>query len=114
MVGASSGWGRRVLADALPPEIAGTAAALVLGEGSAMTQAEWDKYIRNGVVHALAISGQHLMILAVVLWWLLPARRTPAQRRRRRRFVLIGIRTAGGRTTAGAFAAVAVCAVAAP
>jgi competence protein ComEC len=65
------GWGRRALADALPAETAGTAAALVLGEGSAMTQAEWDKFIRTGVVHALAISGQHLMILAVVLWWAL-------------------------------------------
>ena len=36
-----------------------------------MTQAEWDKFIRTGVVHALAISGQHLMVLAVVLWWVL-------------------------------------------
>ena len=100
------------LADALPPEIAGTAAALVLGEGSAMTQAEWDKYIRNGVVHALAISGQHLMILAVVLWWLL--RRFGVRRRNGAAvvalFLLAYALLAGGRPPA-LRAAVAVCAV---
>ena len=67
-----------------------------------MTQAEWDKFIRNGVVHALAISGQHLMILAVVLWWLL--RRfgvAAAARGHSRRRLLVGVCAAGGRTAAG-------------
>lgn len=43
----------------------GLATALLLGDGSAMTRADWDKYIRTGVVHALAISGQHLAVLAL-------------------------------------------------
>ncbi len=105
------GWGRRVLADALPPETAGTAAALILGEGSAMTQAEWDQFVRNGVVHALAISGQHLMILAVALWWVL--RRFGVRRRRGAVavavFVLAYALLTGGRPPA-LRAAVAVCA----
>ena len=42
--------------------------ALLLGDGSAMDRAEWDAYVRTGVVHALAISGQHLAILAGFLW----------------------------------------------
>ncbi len=105
------GWGRRTLADALPPETAGTAAALILGEGSAMTQAEWDQFIRNGVVHALAISGQHLMILAVALWWVL--RRFGVRQRRGAvavaAFVLAYALLTGGRPPA-LRAAVAVCA----
>jgi competence protein ComEC len=105
------GWGRRTLSDALSPETADTAAALVLGEGSAMTQAEWDKFIRNGVVHALAISGQHLMILAVVLWWVL--RRLGVRQRNGAVAVALFLLTyallAGGRPPA-LRAAVAVCA----
>jgi competence protein ComEC len=61
-------WGRQTLESTLPPERSGVAAALILGDGSAMAQAEWDKYIRTGVIHALAISGQHLLILAGFLW----------------------------------------------
>ena len=45
----------------------GIAVALLLGDGSALGQAEWDKYQRSGVVHALAISGQHLVVLAAFL-----------------------------------------------
>jgi competence protein ComEC len=37
-----------------------------------MTRAEWDKYLRTGVIHVLAISGQHLVILATFLWFVLP------------------------------------------
>jgi competence protein ComEC len=37
-----------------------------------MTRADWDKYIRTGVLHVLAISGQHLVILAGFLWFFLP------------------------------------------
>src|SRR5262249_5176178 len=63
-------WGRRQLEEALP-EHAGVAAALLLGENAAMTRADWEKYVRTGVVHVLAISGQHLVVLAVFLWWVL-------------------------------------------
>jgi competence protein ComEC len=57
------------------------AAALLLGEGSTMTSEGWQRYIRTGAVHVLAISGQHLMILAAFLWLLLRSfgvRRRPA------------------------------------
>jgi competence protein ComEC len=74
------GWGRRTLEAALPPERSGVAAALVLGDGSAMAQAEWDKYIRTGVIHALAISGQHLIILAAFLWLMLRVGGVPRKR----------------------------------
>ena len=63
--------GQRELARALPPETAGLAQALLLGEGSPLTAADWMKYVRTGVIHVLAISGQHLVILALFLWWTL-------------------------------------------
>jgi competence protein ComEC len=75
------GWGQRTLAQALQPEQSGVAAALLLGEGSTMTSEGWQRYIRTGAVHILAISGQHLMILAAFLWLLLRSigvRRRPA------------------------------------
>jgi competence protein ComEC len=62
------GWGQRALQEALPPETSGVAVALLLGDGSLMTGADWDKYIRTGVIHVLAISGQHLVVLAAFLW----------------------------------------------
>jgi competence protein ComEC len=62
------GWGTQALADALPPDEAHLAAALLLGDTAALAQEEWDKYVRTGVVHALAISGQHLVVLAAFLW----------------------------------------------
>ena len=74
------GWGRRTLEVTLPPEQSGVAAALLLGDGSAMAQAEWDKYIRTGVIHALAISGQHLIILAAFLWLVLRLAGLPRKR----------------------------------
>jgi competence protein ComEC len=43
------------------------AAALLLGDGSQLTRPEWDKFLKSGVVHALAISGQHLVVLAAFL-----------------------------------------------
>ncbi len=45
----------------------GLAAALLLGDGSGLTRPEWDKFLKSGVVHALAISGQHLVVLATFL-----------------------------------------------
>jgi competence protein ComEC len=65
------GWGRRTLEAALPPHLSGVAAALLLGDDSAMMRREWDKYIRTGVIHVLAVSGQHLSVLAIFLWWTL-------------------------------------------
>lgn len=46
------------------------AAALLLGDGSGMSRSEWDKFLQSGVVHALAISGQHLVVLALFLGFL--------------------------------------------
>ncbi len=65
------GWGQRVLIEKLPPRTSGVAAALLLGEGAPMTNADWEKYVRTGVIHVLAISGQHLVILAGFLWFVL-------------------------------------------
>ncbi len=62
------GWGRRALELSLPAEQSGVAAALLLGDTASLASAEWDKYVRTGVVHALAISGQHLVVLAAFLW----------------------------------------------
>ncbi|MHB1422961.1 MAG: DNA internalization-related competence protein ComEC/Rec2 [Gemmataceae bacterium] len=64
--------GQRVLRDTLPDHLHGLASALLLGEDAGMTRADWDKYIRTGVIHVLAISGQHLVILAGFLWFALP------------------------------------------
>src|SRR5262249_11279246 len=64
------GWGQRQLQSVLPAEQSGVATALLLGEGSTMTNEDWQKYIRTGVIHVLAISGQHLVVLAVFLWWI--------------------------------------------
>jgi competence protein ComEC len=60
-------YGQEVLTDYLPPEQQGVAIALLLGDGAPMTQDDWEKYIRTGVIHVLAISGQHLVILAAFL-----------------------------------------------
>lgn len=62
------GWGQRQIEEAVAPEVAGLAMALILGEGAPMTNAEWDKYKRTGVVHLLIVSGQHLVILGSFLW----------------------------------------------
>jgi competence protein ComEC len=67
------GWGQDVLKRELPPRTRGVAVALLLGEGAPMTAADWDKYVRTGVIHVLAISGQHLAVLALFLWWALRA-----------------------------------------
>ena len=62
------GWNQEVLARHLPPQTQSLAAALLLGEGSGLTGEEWDKYVRTGVIHVLAISGQHLVTLGFFLW----------------------------------------------
>lgn len=62
------GWAQRTLQTSLPESSSGVATALLLGEGSTMTTEDWEKYIRTGVIHVLAISGQHLVVLAGFLW----------------------------------------------
>jgi competence protein ComEC len=67
------GWGHRTLTEAIPDKVlAGSAVALVLGEDSEVTPETWGRYKRTGVIHVLVISGQHLVLLAVVLLWILP------------------------------------------
>lgn len=63
------GWGQETLARHLDAhhEIA---AALLLGEGASMTGEAWEQYLRTGVIHVLAISGQHLVVLAGFFWFL--------------------------------------------
>jgi competence protein ComEC len=63
------GWAQRTLEEARPREQSGLATALLLGESSSMTREDWDKYIHTGVIHVLAISGQHLVVLAIFLWY---------------------------------------------
>ncbi|MDY3553782.1 ComEC/Rec2 family competence protein [Gemmata sp. JC717] len=62
------GWGTRALAQALPKDEAGLATALLLGDSTALDREEWDAYVRTGVIHVLAISGQHLVILGAFAW----------------------------------------------
>jgi competence protein ComEC len=64
------GWGERTLLRELPADQAGIAIALLLGESSAMASEDWEKYVRTGVIHVLAISGQHLVVLGAFLWFL--------------------------------------------
>lgn len=61
------GWGQRTLGRDLGSQ-SGVAAALLLGEGGGMTADDWEQYLRTGVIHVLAISGQHLVVLAGFLW----------------------------------------------
>ena len=62
------GWGQDVIAHHVPEHYAGVGGALLLGEGSGMNGNDWDKYVRTGVIHVLAISGQHLVVLGSFLW----------------------------------------------
>jgi competence protein ComEC len=89
--GLLAGFRRRAAAaliEHLPSREAAVAVALLLGDGSAMDRAGWDAYIRTGVVHALAISGQHLAVLAGFVW--------------------IGLRAWGVRRTRGAWVVLVV------
>lgn len=51
----------------LPPELAGVGQALVLGDQAALVQPQLEGYLRTGVFHVLAVSGQHLLILCLGL-----------------------------------------------
>ena len=106
------GWGQRKLQEALPPADSGVAAALLLGDGSTMTSDDWERYIRTGVIHVLAISGQHLVVLGAFVWLFFRV----AGIRRRRAALFVGLfmlayaLLTGGRPSAMR-AAVMVCAV---
>ncbi|HJZ89901.1 MAG TPA: ComEC/Rec2 family competence protein [Gemmataceae bacterium] len=65
------GWGQRGIESSLGPDHGSIASALLLGDNAAMTADEWDRYVRTGVIHVLAISGQHLVILGAFLWFTL-------------------------------------------
>ena len=56
------------LTDSLGESRAPIGRALLLGDGAAMDRTEWDAFVRTGVVHVLAISGQHLVLLAAFVW----------------------------------------------
>lgn len=58
----------RYLDSAFDPAEAVLARALLLGDTTAMNTDEWDRFARTGVIHVLAISGQHLMLLAGAVW----------------------------------------------
>jgi competence protein ComEC len=60
-------WGQGVIARNLPEKQVPVAGALLLGDDSGMTRDDWDKYARTGVIHVLAISGQHLVVLGCFL-----------------------------------------------
>lgn len=80
---------RQALERAIPGDKErGLAVALLLGDGAALPEADWDRYRRTGVVHVLVVSGQQLTVLGWFLWFTL------------RR---LGLR---GRTAAGVVAAV--------
>ncbi|MBX9581799.1 MAG: ComEC/Rec2 family competence protein [Gemmataceae bacterium] len=106
------GWGGRVLAANLPPGEAPLASALLLGDTAALDREEWDAYVRTGVVHVLAISGQHLVVLGWFVWLVL---RTGGVRRRCGAWWVAGVMVGyalltGGRPSA-VRAAVMVCVV---
>jgi competence protein ComEC len=66
------GYCRRVLEEAIPEkQEQGLAIALLLGDGTALPEAEWDKYKRTGVVHVLVVSGQQLTVLGGFFWFVL-------------------------------------------
>jgi competence protein ComEC len=65
------GWAHRALKRHVPEEQFGLATALLLGETWALDQSGWERYQRTGVIHVLAISGQHLSVLAMFLWYAL-------------------------------------------
>jgi competence protein ComEC len=85
---AGRGWGSRTLQGVLPVDEAGLAAALLLGDAAALDRDEWEAFVRTGVVHVLAISGQHLVVLAAFVWLLL---RTSGTRRRHGAWIVMAV-----------------------
>src|SRR5262249_33526710 len=87
-LGVVRGWGTRALQEALPADESGLAAALLLGDNAALDRDEWENFVRTGVVHVLAISGQHLLVLAAFVWVVL---RALGVRRRHGAWVVAGV-----------------------
>jgi competence protein ComEC len=54
--------------DEYVPEQRRIAAALLVGYAADMTDEDWERYLHTGVIHVLAISGQHLLIVGNFLW----------------------------------------------
>jgi len=61
-------WAKTILDESLPHRQHAVAGALLLGDDAAMSDADWEKYLHTGVVHVLAISGQHLAVLGGFVW----------------------------------------------
>jgi competence protein ComEC len=61
-------WAQHCLEHALSAQQRDVAAAMLLGEDSMMSNDEWERYVKTGVVHVLAISGMHMVILTGFLW----------------------------------------------
>jgi competence protein ComEC len=73
-------WARRGIETNVRDREGAVAVALLLGDQTAMSADEWDVYIRTGIVHVLAISGQHLVILGLALGVALRAARVSRRR----------------------------------
>ena len=111
-LGVLRGWGSRSLQETLSADESGLAAALLLGDNDALDRAEWDAYVRTGVIHVLAISGQHLVILAGFVWFVF--RIFDIRRRHAAWFVMgvmIGYTLITGARPSAVRAAVMVCIV---
>ena len=108
LVAAVRAWGRRTLAASLTAD-ADVAAALLLGDEAALSSAEWEKYARTGVVHVLAVSGQHLVVLGGCVWVLL--RRPGDVGRRPAALAVAGLVAAYAAVTGGRASAVRASAV---
>src|SRR5262249_25886859 len=81
------GWGEVQLQETLSQDTFPVAAALLLGDRSALNSEGWEKYMRTGVIHVLVISGQQLALLAAFIWGVLRVLRV----RRRRIAWLVGL-----------------------
>ena len=68
------GWRARWLGAAteswLSLEHAPLLAALTFGEQSGITDTQWELFRGSGLTHIIAISGQHIALVAVLGWWL--------------------------------------------
>src|SRR5262249_42273147 len=104
------GWGTRVLAESLPHDEGGLTAALLLGDTNAFDRDGWDSFVRTGVIHVLAISGQPLVVLAGFVWLVL---RLCGVRRRHGAWVvmivMVGYTLLTGAKPSAVRAAVMVC-----
>jgi len=63
-------WGADRLRRSVRPDVAELAVALVLGETRGVDRSDWLLFQRTGVIHVLAISGQHLVMVAWALYLL--------------------------------------------